>query len=162
MLDYLGSLNPVISVFVTSFIPLLEVRASIPLGIVVHQLSPTLVLALAFIGSGLVPVLLLPFLDGLINWTKGLHDKLGEYAQIFFDAKYRQHSETVNRWGSLALIILVAIPLPLTGVWTATIVAYLFGIPYRNAMPAILAGALAASVLVTLATLGGLKLAGSV
>jgi len=162
MLDYLGSLNPIVSVLVTSFIPLLEVRASIPLGIVVHQLSPALVLGLAFVGSSLVPVIILPFLDSLINWIKSLHDKLGEYAQIFFDAKYRQHSDAVNRWGSLALVILVAIPLPLTGVWTATIIAYLFGIPYRNALPAILAGALVASVLVTLATLGGLKLAGSV
>src|SRR5690606_40432451 len=60
---------------------LLEVRASIPLGIVVHQLSPALVLGLAFVGSSLVPVIILPFLDSLINWIKSLHDKLGEYAQ---------------------------------------------------------------------------------
>jgi len=51
-------------------------------------------------------------------------------------------------------IILVAIPLPGTGAWTGSFVAFLLGLDRRRAFMAIAWGVLIAGVLVTLATLG--------
>ena len=53
-----------------------------------------------------------------------------------------------------ALVVLVAIPLPLTGAWTASLAAYIFGIPYKKAIPLIFLGLVIAGVIVTLVTVG--------
>ena len=52
------------------------------------------------------------------------------------------------------LVLFVAIPLPMTGVWTASLVAYVFGIPFRKAIPLIFVGVVIAGVIVVLTTMG--------
>jgi uncharacterized membrane protein len=51
-------------------------------------------------------------------------------------------------------MLFVAIPLPVTGAWTGTVAAFLFGVRKRVALPAIFAGICIAGVVVTLASLG--------
>ena len=48
----------------------------------------------------------------------------------------------------------MAVPLPGTGIWSGTIVAFLFGIPFWRATLAITLGEIIAGVVVTLATVG--------
>ncbi|MGE3278713.1 MAG: small multi-drug export protein [Candidatus Altimarinota bacterium] len=69
----------------------------------------------------------------------------------FYKTVHEQHSEKFNRWGSLVLIILTGIPfaMPGAGVWTASVVAFLFNIPYRRAIISILIGVLCSAAIVT-------------
>jgi len=60
----------------------------------------------------------------------------------------------MDKYGSLGLIPFVAIPLPVTGAWTASAVAFVFGIRCRYAFVSILAGVLIAGVIVTLSCIG--------
>jgi uncharacterized membrane protein len=53
----------------------------------------------------------------------------------------------------IVLILLVAIPLPFTGAWTATIAAWIFGIPFKTVFFAISAGLIIAGTIVTSAVL---------
>jgi uncharacterized membrane protein len=55
-------------------------------------------------------------------------------------------------------MIFVAIPLPLTGAWTGALCAFVFGIPMKKAFWAISAGVVLAGVIVSLATLGIIKI----
>jgi uncharacterized membrane protein len=57
-------------------------------------------------------------------------------------------------WGDLALVIFVAIPLPMTGAWTGAVAAFLFGIDKKKSLFLVTLGAMMAGVIVTLATLG--------
>jgi uncharacterized membrane protein len=66
----------------------------------------------------------------------------------------------VEKYGSLGLATFVAIPLPMTGAWTACAVAFVFGIRGRYAFPAILAGVLLAGLIVTLSCMGVLVMRG--
>ena len=59
-----------------------------------------------------------------------------------------------QRWGELALVIFVAIPLPMTGAWTGSVAAFIFGIPKKRSLTLISLGIMIAGVIVTLATLG--------
>ena len=79
------------------------------------------------------------FFERIINWV--------------FSYTRKRHSEKVERWGLAALVIIVAIPLPMTGAWSGSLVAFLFGIPFRQAFPLITLGVLIAGVIVTLLTL---------
>ena len=63
-----------------------------------------------------------------------------------------------EKYGSLALIILVAIPLPMTGAWTGSLASWVFGIPPRRAIPLIAIGVAIAGVVVTAVALSGIGL----
>jgi len=55
----------------------------------------------------------------------------------------------VERYGWIGLAIFVGVPLPMTGAWTGSVLAYLMGIEYKRALPAILLGVIIAGVIVT-------------
>ena len=50
----------------------------------------------------------------------------------------------------IALMLLVAIPLPLTETWTASVAAFVFGIPFKRALPFIAASSMIASLVMLL------------
>ncbi|TFH08555.1 MAG: small multidrug export protein, partial [Candidatus Atribacteria bacterium] len=75
-------------------------------------------------------------------------------------ARSRRKGRWIERWGSLGLLLLVAIPLPGTGAWTGTIAARLLGIDNKNALPWIALGVLIAGILVLFASLGIIHLLG--
>lgn len=62
----------------------------------------------------------------------------------------------MERYGTLALTLFVAIPLPVTGAWTGCAAAFVFGVKFRHALMAITAGVLISGVVVTVVTLAGM------
>jgi len=57
-------------------------------------------------------------------------------------------------YGAFFLALFVAIPFPLTGVWSGCVAAILFGIKPKFAIPSILVGMMIAGLLVLAATQG--------
>ena len=96
------------------------------------------------------------FLEPVTNWLRKFHKIFDKFFKWLFTHTHRKHSAKFDRWGSLALMLFVAIPLPITGGWTGALLAYLFGIKLRFAIPNILIGLLVAGILVTSITLGGI------
>jgi len=71
--------------------------------------------------------------------------------------RYIHRIETRNaaafrKWGALALILFVAIPLPMTGVFTGAVASTIFQVPLKRALPLLLIGSIIASVLVAMIT----------
>ena len=64
----------------------------------------------------------------------------------------------MEKYGAIALITFVAIPLPFTGAWTGSIGAFLFNIPFKKAFPLILLGVLISGAIMLLLTQTGLWL----
>ncbi|MEM0006277.1 MAG: small multi-drug export protein, partial [Ignisphaera sp.] len=64
----------------------------------------------------------------------------------------------VNRYSIIGLAVFVAIPLPGTGAWTGSLVAYILGIDRRRALVAIELGVIGASLIVSLASILGIEL----
>ncbi|MEA2076212.1 MAG: small multi-drug export protein [Euryarchaeota archaeon] len=69
-------------------------------------------------------------------------------------SRTRRYNNRIEKYGALGLIPFVAIPLPITGAWTACAVAFVFGIRCRYTFPAVLAGVLIAWIIVTLSCMG--------
>jgi len=59
-----------------------------------------------------------------------------------------------DRWGYLALMLFVAVPLPGTGAWTGTLVAWILGLDRKKSFLAIALGVVIAGFLVLFASLG--------
>jgi len=51
-------------------------------------------------------------------------------------------------------VFFVSLPLPVTGAWTGSVIAFLFGLKFKYAFPAIAIGVLIAGVIVTAAVVG--------
>lgn len=152
-------MSPELVIFLTSMLPLSELRGAIPLGILVYNMPAWYAFLWAVLGN-LIPIIFIIWgLDLLIN--KFLIHKIYIFNRFFtwlFERTQRKHSKKVERWGELALVIFVAIPLPGTGVWTGSLIAFVFGIPAKRAFPLIALGVLIAGILVSLITEGIINL----
>ena len=70
----------------------------------------------------------------------------------------RMYDRRFAKYGATFLVVLVAIPLPITGAWTGSLAAWAFGIPARKAIPFIALGIVIAGVIVTVLTITGIKI----
>ncbi len=141
----LNLFSPKIIIAFVAAIPLLELRASIPLAIFKYGMSSWEALWISVVGSFLpaLPILfILEYLEPLLRKIKFL-DKLLD--KVFEHT--RAKSQVIKELELLGLIIFIGIPLPGTGVWTGTFAAYLFGLPKLHACFAALLGTMIAGVI---------------
>ena len=137
--------------------PIAELRGGIPLAISRGYPAGAAYLLAVFGNLLVVPILLVGLRYGeelLLRWrpTRAL---LG-----WLFARARRKGRLIERAGPVALVLLVAIPLPGTGAWTGAIAARLFGIPTRKALPWIGLGVLIAGIVVLSVSLGLFELFG--
>ena len=63
-------------------------------------------------------------------------------------------SKIGTKWEFWALMLFVLLPLPMTGAWTGTILAWFFNVKRKRAYLAIALGVIGAGIIISLATLG--------
>ena len=138
--------------FIIAALPIVELRGAIPFAVWAAAIPWPWAYLLSVAGNLLpVPFLLLglePASRWLCRWR--FWDRF--FTWLF--ARTRRRGRLVERYEALGLMLFVSIPLPVTGAWTGCAAAFIFGIRFRLAMPAVAAGVLIAGVVVTLATLG--------
>ncbi|MBI5416929.1 small multi-drug export protein [Candidatus Poribacteria bacterium] len=142
-------------VFLIAALPIAEVRGSIPYGLF-NNIPLTTTLVLSIIGNFIPVIPCLLLLESVSNYLRkyAIWDKF--FTWLF--ARTRKHSDAIEKYEALGLAIFVGIPLPLTGAWSGCVAAFIFGIRFWRAMPAILAGIIMASVIVTLVCLGAINI----
>jgi len=151
ILDILEGLPVEIQVMILTALPITELRATIPIAIGLGM-EPKTALFFAFLGNFIPVIPLLLCLPSVIN----LLYKYEHPRRLVRWALFRTRAKGVRfqKYGALGLTLLVSVPLPLTGVWSACIVAFLFGIPFRVSLPTITLGLAICGILVTLASIG--------
>lgn len=145
--------TPEVTIFVISMIPIFELRGAIPLGINHFKLNPLLVFFICIAGN-MVPVfIILLFLDIL---TKILFRVpiLRRFLEYLFQ-RTRRKNETIEMYEEMGLVAFVAIPLPITGAWTGSLAAYLFGLKFWKSVFFIFVGVIIAGIVVTILSLLG-------
>ena len=139
-------------VTLVSMVPVIELRAAIPIGCGLGL--PWWQNYIAAVVGNMIPV---PFIVLFIrrifafiraHWSKlnGLLDRL--------ESRAEKKMDTVRKFEVLGLLIFVAIPLPGTGAWTGALIAALLDIRIRRAVPTILLGVLIAGAIVTAVSYG--------
>ena len=141
-------------------LPLTELRASIPVGILAYQMTPLAAFWWSVLGD-IVPVIFIYFLlRGLVGWLRAHFSFFDRLFSWWFRRIERKFAPAYRHWGIWALFIFVALPLPGTGAWAGITAAYLLSLNFQKSFLAIAAGAATAGLLVTLATLGVFNLFG--
>jgi uncharacterized membrane protein len=135
-------------ILLATILPISELRGGIPLGILEYHLDPLLVFCIVVIANALIffPVffVLRLFYDKLL-YRIPLFDK-------YLNSLRRRGKPKVDKYGFWGLFLFVAVPLPLTGAYTGTILAWLLGMDWRRAFLTVGLGVLVAGAIVLLIT----------
>jgi len=132
-----------------TLIPISELRGGIPLGVSLG-LDPLLVFVVAIIANAL---LFFPIFFGLCLFYNRFLSRFQLFNRYLENVQKRGKPK-VDKYGFWGLTLLVAIPLPVTGVYTATFLSWLLAMDWKRAFPAIGLGVVIAGTIVLLVTLG--------
>ena len=154
MLDFLPEW---LRLFLLSMIPWWESRYTIPIAISVMGWQWWQAFPIVVLGNMLpIPFVLIffkyieKFLRKYKFW-KNLMDKLFAITRQRADSKIR-------RYEHLGLLLFVGLPVPFTGAWTGSLIAYLFDLKFTKSLVTIFIGVLIAAGIMTVITLTGVDL----
>lgn len=159
MFDYVGwfkDFPPEAATALIAMIPIAELRVALPVALLVYGMSFWSALFWSVLGN-MVPIFFIVFLLKLATDFLMKHWGLARrFFNWWFNRVRRRFEGRILKYGiNLALVIFVAIPLPLTGAWSGAVAAFLFGIPPRRALILITIGVIIAGLIVALLTFGG-------
>ncbi|MDD3717518.1 MAG: small multi-drug export protein [Actinomycetota bacterium] len=138
-------------VMIISMLPIFELRGGIPAGAALGM--PVWKAAVFAVIGNMIPIpFILWFLGPVSRWLSEHSRLMNRFFDWLFTRTRRKHTKSFERWKEVALMIFVAIPLPITGAWTGAVAAFLFGIPTKVALPFIFFGVVIAALVVSLAT----------
>ena len=152
---FLNIVGEELCVFFCSMLPIIELRGAIPMafafGLPWWQ---------AYIISVLGNLLPVPFILLLINvvlkWMSNSKIKFFNKIANFLYKKVEKNREKIKKYSFWGLCLFIAIPLPVTGAWTGSLVAAVIGMKPLKAFVSALLGVLIAGVVVTLIVYGGI------
>lgn len=144
------TLGKFIMTFLISMVPLIELRAGLPYGIV-SGLSLPQAAAAAVIGNMLPVPFIIFFIQKIFGFMRK-HIPVMDNFVSKMEKKAEKHRDIIEKYGYLGLLILVAVPLPGTGAWTGSLVAALFEMDRKKAIPCIFLGVIIAAVIMTVVT----------
>lgn len=157
--DLFKNFPPELATVLIAMIPIAELRVALPLALTTFNL-PTFSAFFWSILGNMVPVV---FILWLIEPVSAFLVKRSVIWRKFFDwitrrtqSKFQKNS---YRYGVfVALMLFVAIPLPMTGAWTGALAAFLFRVPFSRALLAIFLGVCIASVAVWFITFSAITI----
>ncbi len=148
-------LNEIINVIIVSALPISELRGGIPLAL--YYGFPPLQAYLICVLANALPV---PFLLLSLEKIGKTMDKWSFTSRIYryFVDRSERKRDIIDRYGYAGLAIFVSIPLPVTGAWTGSLLAFILGLKMVKSFSFIFIGILIAGLIVSLASLGILSL----
>lgn len=146
-----------------SVLPIVEARGAVPVAFNMG-IRPPWALLYAFIGSSLMAPILIALLLPFVRWLartkifrkvgQTLYEKFEKKSQSITDVSASADGEQPLPKSDfkkmLGVFAFVAVPLPLTGVWTGSAVAAVVKLPYPKALLSVVAGNLVATSIITL------------
>ena len=135
--------------------PLVGIRGAIPVAVTVHELSIPMAYILSVVGEFIPFFIILAFLGPVSEWLSKNISFMKKFFDYLFEKTRGDYTGRVKKYGFLALFLFTGIPLPFSGVWTASLVVFLFKMDYWKSALAIFLGTLLAGANVVLITQAG-------
>lgn len=147
------SLGAHFGVMICSMIPIIELRGAIPLGAWLGM-PWWLNYILAVVGNMLPIPFILLFITKFIGWMSRSKVKFFNKVGTWLTNKAEKNREKIEKYSFWGVCLFVAIPLPVTGAWTGSLVAATIGMKKWKALLSCLLGVMIAGVIMTLASYG--------
>ena len=155
--------SPYVAVVVVAMIPLIELKGAIPVGMTpAFGLSLLETALFAYLGSTLISLLVffllkpvfavlkkIKIFNLLVRKCEGLFIHKAEKIALKTNGSVEKEAKKIM---IIALFIFVAVPFPVTGVWTGTAIAVFLGLKFKEALIPLTLGNLVAGSIITLLT----------
>lgn len=151
--------NHYISTFIMSLVPLIELKGGIIFAW--DRLGPLLSFVFAYLGSTIVFIPIYFLLRPLLNLLKKIKifNNFANKVEHYFtnkaentlkerEAKHKGKPLNQNVLKQLGVFIFVAIPLPMTGVWTGTGIAVFLNLKFKDVILPVVVGNFIAGLLI--------------
>ena len=152
-------MNQLILAVILTVMPLVELRGGLPVALIEASRAgiPTFPIFLLILFLNILVIFFVFFfLDHLhkflINYS--FYKKFYSSYLKIMQKKMERFEKSHNAIGFLALFLLVAIPLPLTGAYTGSFLSWIFGLDRKKSILAISLGVLFAGLVIYFGTLG--------
>lgn len=158
--------NVILATILISMVPIIELRGAIPFATntnfwATNALSNWKAFGWSLLGSSLVVFLVALIFIPIINWLKqtklfgnlatAIENRVRSKSEGIAGANEKSERFSKTFWKKvIAVFIFVAIPLPLTGVWTGTCVSVFVGLDYWTTCLTVVGGNIIAGILITL------------
>ncbi len=135
-----------------TLIPAMELRLSIPLGIIKMNMNWVTVFLVAVITNIILGIVVFILLEWIIKIVTAIPiiDKIW---QKYVERTQRKIEQGVEKYGEWAIAVFIGIPLPGSGVYTGAVAAFLIGLDERKFFIANIIGVLIAGIIVTILSL---------
>ena len=142
-----------LGVLLCAMLPIIELRGAIPLGAALAL--PWWQNYLFAVLGNMIPVpFILLFIKKIIAWMTASRVKFFNKIGTWLTNKAEKNRERVEKYSFWGVCLFVAIPLPVTGAWTGSLVAAVIDMKFHRALLSCLIGVLIAGVIMTLASYG--------
>jgi len=138
-----------------TFVPALELRASIPLGIIYYGMRWPTVVAICVIANIALAFVFYWLLDTVIKWLRQRWAWFARFYERQVARVQRKIHKSVEKYGEWGVAVFIGIPLPGTGVISGAIASYALGLDRKKYYIASILGVLMAATAVTLVCLLG-------
>ncbi len=154
---FLNTVGEELCVFFCSMIPIIELRGAIPLGAALG-LPWWQSYMLSVLGNILpVPIILL-FVKAVITWMGKSKVKFFNKVADFLNRRVEKRRAQIEKYSFWGVCLFVAVPLPVTGAWTGSLVAAMIDMKFWKALLSCLFGVMIAGVIMTIISYGALAI----
>jgi len=141
-------IKELIQILILAMMPISECRGSIPLAILGFGFDPILAYIVSIIGN-IIPI---PFIYIGLDLIKKYLVRFDFFNNLAQNAENKIQKIT-TKYKKLGIFVFVAIPLPYTGIWTATLGSYLIGLKLRDVFIYEFLGVIVSGIIVTILVL---------
>lgn len=135
-----------------TFLPFLELRASIPYGILKSGLNPIDVFIVCVLTNVLLGILIFLLLDKAVHIATKIRFIDRIYTK-FVERTQKKIHRSVEKYGEFGIALFIGVPLPGSGVYSGALGAYLLGMSYKEFIKACIIGVMIAGIAVTIISL---------
>jgi uncharacterized membrane protein len=157
MTDVLSFFPDWFVVIIISMMPFVELRLALPLAIGFYDMNPVWAFFIC-VTANMVPVpFILVFFKHVEKWFRR-YPYWDKYLDKIFTKTRTRAGHRIKKYQAIGLIVYVGIPLPVTGAWTGSLIAYLFDLDIKNSFFYIFIGVIIAGVIMLALILGLLSI----
>lgn len=152
---FLETVGEELCVFFCSMIPIIELRGAIPLGAGLG-LPWWQSYFLSVLGNMLPVPFILLLIKTVIAWMSRSRVNFFNKIANFLLKRVEKRRDQIEKYSFWGVCFFVAVPLPVTGAWTGSLVAAMIDMKFWKALLSCLFGVMIAGVIMTLISYGAL------
>jgi len=154
---FLETVGRELCVFFCSMIPIIELRGAIPMGAILG-LPWWQSYLLSVLGNMLPVPFILLFIKAVLKWMTNSKIKFFNKLAGWLNRKVEKNRDKIAKYSFWGVCFFVAVPLPVTGAWTGSLVAAMIDMKFWKALLSCLFGVMIAGVVMTLISYGAVAI----